>query len=243
MEHFKIDSTIHMNTPKVSIIIPIFNVEAYIEKCANSLFNQTMDDGLEFIFINDCSTDNSLNVLRKSIERHPQRQHQIKIIEHQENKGVAASRQDGLNVAAGKYIIHCDPDDYVESKWCELLYAKACSCDADCVICDYNEDINGLVIPHDQYFDNTSSESVLGAIAGRKNKIWGVLWNKLIARSVYQKYKFESGINFCEDVLILFKIFSQNIIICHIFERLYNYRKFREGSEKNNCRSGFLQRI
>lgn len=87
--------------PKISVLIPVYGVEKYIERCAESLFSQTMHDGIEFIFVNDATTDRSMEILYNVIERHPERQGQITIIEHEQNKGIAVARVTGVLAAKG----------------------------------------------------------------------------------------------------------------------------------------------
>ena len=98
---------------KVSVIVPIYKVERFIVKCADSLFSQTMDD-VEFIFVDDASPDSSMRLLEECIRRHPEREGQIRILTHPENKGLPAARNTGLAVATGEYVFHCDSDDFVE---------------------------------------------------------------------------------------------------------------------------------
>ena len=107
--------------PKVSVIIPVYNVEKYIEKCARSLFEQTLDD-IEYIFIDDCSPDNSMLVLSKVLKSYPKREAQVRIIRNPENKGVAYSRTIGMKAATGEYMIHCDPDDWVDKELYQNMY-------------------------------------------------------------------------------------------------------------------------
>lgn len=127
--------------PKVSIIIPVYKVEKYIERCVRTLFGQTLDS-LEFIFVDDCSPDNSIELLKKVLNDYPNRLEQVKIIRHEVNKGVGKSRQDGVDAASGEYIIHCDPDDWVELDMYEKMYTKATDENVDVVICDYYENFS-----------------------------------------------------------------------------------------------------
>ena len=113
---------------KVSVIIPVYNVEPYLEKCLDSLINQTLKD-IEIICINDCSTDNSLNIL----EQFKNKDERIKLINLKENKGAAAARNEGLKIAKGEYLGFVDPDDYVDLNFYEELYKKAKQDDADIV--------------------------------------------------------------------------------------------------------------
>ncbi|MEA4968038.1 MAG: glycosyltransferase family 2 protein, partial [Bacteroidaceae bacterium] len=100
--------------PKISVIIPVYNAELYFEKCLRSLFEQTFG-GIEFVFINDNTPDNSFNILENVLADYPDRKKQIKIINNKYNIGSGASRNIGLTVADGEYIVFCDSDD-----WCDL---------------------------------------------------------------------------------------------------------------------------
>lgn len=231
-----------MNKPLISVIIPIYNVGSYIEKCLDSLFNQTLQSDIEYIFIDDCSTDNSIEILQEYFRKYPHRHDQSILISNSINKGVAKSRQLGLEQASGEYIIHCDPDDWTEYNCYESLINEARQSKADIVICDYNEVIDLKVRPIKQNLKDLSSDSILKRISGRENKIWGVLWNKLISSKIYKQYTFDPDINFCEDVLILFKIFAQDLKIVYLPKNLYYYRKVREGSEKKELSQIALDR-
>ena len=119
---------------KVSVIIPIYNVEDYIVRCAESLFNQTLDD-MQFIFVDDASPDRSIALLEQTIERFPQRKAQTLILHHAENKGLPLTRATGLARVEAPYVAHCDSDDYVEPDMYAKLYEKALQDDSDMVIC------------------------------------------------------------------------------------------------------------
>lgn len=90
--------------PKVSIIILVYNIEKYIEKCARSLFQQTLDD-LEYIFVNDCTPDNSINVIQDVLKDYPSRKNQVKIVNLEINSGQAAARKRGVLEATGEFVI------------------------------------------------------------------------------------------------------------------------------------------
>ncbi|MDE6478003.1 MAG: glycosyltransferase [Alphaproteobacteria bacterium] len=111
---------------KVSIIIPVFNIAPYLDKCMESACRQTLTD-IEIIAVNDASTDNSLDILHKW-QRHDAR---IKIINHKTNTLTAAARNDGLNMACGEYVCFLDGDDYLDTDFCEKLYNLAKRTDAD----------------------------------------------------------------------------------------------------------------
>lgn len=98
---------------KVSVIIPVYKVEKFVERCVRSLMEQTMD-GIEYIFVDDASPDDSILILHKVLVDYPERSERVKILVHSENKGLPAARNTGLAVAKGEYVFHCDSDDFVE---------------------------------------------------------------------------------------------------------------------------------
>lgn len=122
--------------PKVSIIIPVYGVEKYIERCARSLFEQTLDD-IEYLFIDDCTPDKSVEILKRVLEEYPHRKSQVVIHRMEQNSGQAKVREWGMRNARGEYVIHCDSDDWLDVHMYEEMYNKAIEEDADVVVCDY----------------------------------------------------------------------------------------------------------
>ncbi|MGM9861927.1 MAG: glycosyltransferase family 2 protein, partial [Muribaculaceae bacterium] len=120
--------------PKVSVIIAVYGAERWIDRCARSLFEQTLSD-IEYIFVDDCSPDRSIDVMQHTLADYPERRHQVHILRHDHNQGVAAARTTGMKAATGEYMIHCDPDDWVEPQTYRLMYDKAIATDADIVTC------------------------------------------------------------------------------------------------------------
>ena len=106
-----------MPEPKISIIIPVYNVEEYLRECLDSCINQTLKD-IEIICVDDCSPDNSIKIL----EEYQQKDSRIKILRHETNKNLGAARNTGLANATGEYIWFVDSDDYIDTKACEILY-------------------------------------------------------------------------------------------------------------------------
>ena len=135
---------------KVSVCIPVYGVEKYIERCARSLFEQTIMDGIEFIFVNDCTKDKSIEILEQVVEKYPQRKNHVKIINRQRNGGLVAARNTALEHAAGDYIIHCDSDDWVDRDLYEKMYEQAVVSGADLVcapiVCEYTNGTEGSEI-------------------------------------------------------------------------------------------------
>ena len=122
---------------KVSIIVPVYGVEKWIERCAVSLFEQTYED-IEYIFVNDATQDKSIAILTEVIKRYPQRAEQVRIVHHPVNKGLSAARNTGLKHATGKYVWHVDSDDYVATNAVQDFVEIAEEQQADVVICDIN---------------------------------------------------------------------------------------------------------
>ena len=124
--------------PKVSVIIPVYGVEKYIERCANSMFAQTLDS-LEFIFIDDCTPDKSIEILNKIVEKNrlhvAEMDWVVRIVRMPTNSGLAAVRRHGVQLATGDYVIHCDSDDWVAADIYERLYNIAIETNAEISMC------------------------------------------------------------------------------------------------------------
>ena len=135
---------------KVSILIPVYGVEQYIAECARSLFSQTYRD-LEFNFVDDCSPDNSISVLKKVLEDYPDRANQVHIIRHESNKGLGATRHTAFTHATGDAILHVDSDDVVPKNAVSLLVDEMQKARYDIVsgaYAEYKEHRLGAVVFH-----------------------------------------------------------------------------------------------
>lgn len=170
--------------PKVSVIIPVYGVEKYIERCANSLFSQTLDD-MEFIFVDDCSPDKSIDLLKNVLENYPNRKSQTRIERMPRNSGLAAVRKYGASLATGDYMIACDSDDYVEREMYEALYSLAVQNELDLVQCDIDlVDDEGVIRTLTSPIVSPSSQELKDMIID--GNIAASLCNKLVRRSIYQ---------------------------------------------------------
>ena len=170
--------------PKVSVVIPIYGVEKYIERCCRSLFEQTLDD-IEFLFIDDCTPDNSIEILNNTLLRYPDRKKQIRIIKMSTNSGQAAVRRQGIFEAKGDYIIHCDSDDWVEPDMYKRMWEKALQENLDIVVCDYNrsDGYNHKIVKkadESMYQDKDTYFSML-----IRGYVSTAIWNKLVRRDIY----------------------------------------------------------
>ena len=134
-------------TPNVSVIVPVYGVEHYIERCARSLFSQTFRS-VEFIFVNDCTKDGSMNVLSEVMKEYPEVD--VKVIDLERNMGLPQARRAGVGQATGDYILHVDSDDWIEPNMVERLYERAEETGADMVCCDWSEEHED----HDEVFSH-----------------------------------------------------------------------------------------
>lgn len=166
---------------KVSVIVPIYNVEAFIERCVRSLFEQTLDD-MEFIFIDDCTPDNSMFILRNVLYKYPDRVPQTRIISMPTNSGLPVARKQGICLATGDYIIHCDSDDWVDVNMYQTLYERAIEDDSDAVFCGYycTDGIN-----YNKHIDLFSYDTNISLINSILKGVSPSLCTKLFKRSLY----------------------------------------------------------
>lgn len=123
------------NNLKISILVPVYGVERYIERCATSLFSQTYEN-IEFVFVNDCTKDDSITILNNVLAKYPNRKSQVKILEHKQNMGLASARLTGINAATGDYIWFVDSDDYVDICAVEKVLPWLCQ-NYDLILFDY----------------------------------------------------------------------------------------------------------
>lgn len=212
-----------MSRPKVSVIVAVYNVEDYFERCLHSLFRQTLDN-IEYIFVDDASPDSSIRILERILEQYPHRKSQIKIIKHKENHGVAAARKSGCLAATGEYLIHCDPDDYVELEMYEQLYNEAVKNDSDIVVCDYWQERDDFRIVRSIKYENTGKE-VLEVMNKGYHFAGGPLWNFLTRRSLIMKYQIfpVPYADYAEDSVCRLKTLYYSDRIVHINKPFYHY--------------------
>lgn len=208
---------------KVSIIIPIFKVRNFIERCVCSLFEQTLKD-VEYIFVDDASPDDSIDLLKSYIDRYPERKDQITILTHEQNQGLPAARNTGLAVATGEYVFHCDSDDFVEKDMLEEMYKAAKEKDADMVYCDFYLSFE----KNERYMSNPvyeTADSMLrqGLLGG--NMKYNV-WNKLVRRSLYTDNDiiFPAGHAMGEDMTMI-RLAACAKSVAYVPKAFYHYVK------------------
>lgn len=168
--------------PAVSVIVPVYNVAPFIEKCARSLFEQTLDN-LEIIFVDDCTPDNSVDIIKRVLKDYPDRSGHTRIIRMPSNNGLPAVRRHGIIEAKGEYIIHCDGDDWADTDLYKTLYDKAISTDADIVVCDEVMEYDGHRVPKPTDPEPDNGKELMRE--WYRNAIGMFCHNKLVRRSLY----------------------------------------------------------
>lgn len=213
-----------MNLPKVSVVVPIYNVSPYIERCARSLLGQTLQD-IEFLFIDDCSPDNSIEILNHVIEDYTNRKSQIRILKMPSNSGQAAVRRHGINLAKGDYIIHCDADDWVDADLYAKMYEKAKNTNADVVICPICDEFKG----HSQNRKMPTLPETCREVLRNwyQHSVGMFAWNKLVRRSIYVEHDLlpYEGINMWEDNGLFLRVFYYANALSSISDAAYHYNR------------------
>jgi len=207
--------------PKVSVIVPFYNVEKYIEKCLYSLVNQTLDE-IEIILVNDGSKDNSYKIAKEFQEKYPSK---IRYYE-KTNGGLGEARNFGINYATGEYIAFLDSDDYVETVMYEEMYNQAKKQNADMVECDF-------------WWEYSKKQRLdIGQEYTSKNEMLiksrVVAWNKLIKTEIYKKHpeaRFSVGLRY-EDVEGFYKILPYIENVSYVRKPFIHYIQ-RQGSISN----------
>lgn len=209
---------------KVSIIVPVYNVERYLRKCLDSLVNQTLKD-IEIICVNDGSTDSSLKILEQYAEKYSN----IKIID-KVNEGQSEARNIGIECAIGEYLGFVDSDDYVDIDYFEKLYkaAKECNCDIACAGFRRFKFFKGSI--KKSYKNFQVIKDINSKAKADKLPAHNYIWNKIYKREIWQKsgFKFEKG-RFFEDIALLIKILYYMGDMVTVPDTYYYYRR-RNGS-------------
>ncbi|WP_082695228.1 glycosyltransferase family 2 protein [Elizabethkingia ursingii] len=228
----------------VSVIIPVFNVERFIERCCINLFEQTLQS-VEFIFVDDSSPDNSIAIVNRVLEEYPARKNDVQIIQHDINKGLPSARNTGLKIASGEYIFHCDSDDWLEKDALFLLFEKALSEKADAVWCDWYLSFKSNERYMSQSPNNqhtfSGKEAVILMLGG---KVRYNVWNKLVKRKLYvdNNIEFPDGYGMGEDMTMI-KIFALADKVSYLQKALYHYVQLNEEAFTKKTTEHHLQQI
>ncbi len=213
----------------ISVVVPVYGVENRIRKFAKSLFSQTMTKGVEFIFVDDASKDNSISELMSELDNYPNVSHSIHVIKHEFNRGLPSARNTGLSAAHGEYVINFDSDDYLERDILERLYLKAKAENLDIVWSDWieeREDGNSVKVTEPSY--SNPEDALRAMLIGpmRYN-----VWNKLIRRDILinNHVSFPDGYPMGEDMTIMI-IMASAQRVGKVDGYLYHYMRYSGGS-------------
>lgn len=212
----------------VSICVPIFGVEKYIKRCAISLFEQTYKN-IEYIFVNDCTQDKSIEILQDIIHEYPDRKPYVKIINHNKNLGLGASRNTAVEATTGEFLMHVDSDDWINKDCVELCVKKQKESNADIINFDSIKHLKGnnLIL---RQSDITTPYDLTLKILKRTAPI--MIWSRLIRTQLYKNNKIavDKGINMSEDYQVIPKLVFNAKIISVIHTRLYHYNCINDNS-------------
>lgn len=226
---------------KISILVPIYGVEKYIEECAISLFEQNYDD-IEYVFVDDCSEDKSIDLLKRVITRYPHRKNQCRIVKHEHNRGLAAARNTGVENATGDYLMHVDSDDRIPSN-CIYTLTK-----------DLKEkgSVDILVFGSNNLCKNSQKENAFTFPVDKEKYIEGILkktnspsiWAKLYNTKFYKDSGIRSveGLNYSEDLAVVPRLLTKAKTIRGINKPLYDYRT-NQSSYTNSLKPVYIEDI
>ncbi len=223
-----------MNNSKVSIIIPVYNVEKYLRQCLDSVINQTFRD-IEIICVNDCSPDNSLQIIKE----YQQKDNRINLINLEKNGGLANARNVGIKNAKSKYITFVDSDDWMTSDYIQVLYTNIEKFNCDFTGSEYYlyNDITKKIsngYPYCSVYnskinaENIKKTSLLKITYGR---VWATIYKKdfLISNDIIFR------INKMEDLLFTYEAIIKASSFSFVKNRLYYYRIARKNSNVSTC--------
>jgi glycosyltransferase involved in cell wall biosynthesis len=213
----------------VSILIPVYNVSNFIERCAHSLFRQTFED-IEYVFVNDCTPDDSIEKLQRVIKQYPNRKPFVKIIHHKENRGSASARNTAIDNASGKYFMQIDSDDYIDPDMVEVLYNKALETNADIVTSDTIDEFSDRSVYVEDYISEDKEENYRNLLANKK--IESFVCNKIINRKLFDgpENRYPDGVNYWVDrhIAVRIQYFANKIV--KINRAFYHYVHYNDNA-------------
>ena len=223
-----------MSRPKISVIVPVYKAETYLCRCVDSILSQTFED-FELLLIDDGSPDRSGEIC----DEYAKRDCRVRVF-HKENGGVSSARQCGLDNAKGEYVIHADPDDWIEKEMYERMYEVAIKNNADIVGCDF-------VLEFSEQYQRVSrqplSENSLSCIRlFFEEKLHSGCWNKLIIRKLFEENKisFPRNVNLWEDMSTIPRVFYYAKNIKYVPSPFYHYVQYNPHSYTKSKNSSVL---
>lgn len=225
---------------KVSVIVPVYGVERFAERAVESMMTQTLDE-VEYIFVDDCTPDSSMRIVREVVGRYPERSGSVKILTHDENRGLPAARNAGLAAATGKYIFHWDSDDYADAGMLESMYALAEDSGADFVWADWYLTFDSGSRLMREPSATSPAEALTLTLAGEMKYN---VWNKLISRRLYTDsgILFPEGLAMGEDMTII-KLLAAARGVRHLPKAYYHYVRTNAGALTKQYSAAHLEQL
>lgn len=232
--------------PKISLIIPVYNVASFIKRCVDSIAQQSFTD-FEAIFVDDGSTDNSREICCNLIEGHPNMRLLTK-----ENGGLSSARLYGLYYATGEYVAFIDSDDYIAPDYLEALYDTISSTSADICMCNYNTDRNGITEPHAEFVSEDCKiiegkdifeEYVLPQLPSDNagdTFLPSFMWLRLFRREILTEEYFVSEREYYQEDLACSLLMYRNLRKIAIINKPLYYYCLNSGSLTLKYREGVL---
>ena len=222
---------------KVAVIVPVYNVKSNIVQCADSLFSQTLND-MQFIFVDDASPDNSVDLIQQTLEHYPQRKSQTLILHHPKNLGLPVARATGLAHVKASYVAHCDSDDFVAPDMYEKLYKNAIQNNSDMVICgriDHYANGKEHIEFDNPYSNNSLIENFLHC------RLCGAVWCRLTKTNIYRHVQFPVD-SYFEDIVQTAQLLTFVQRVSFIHEALYHYNRHRPSSITTDQRMEMIEK-
>ena len=233
---------------RVTYVVPVYNTEAFVRRCAVSLMEQTYPN-IDYVFVDNASKDKSLDVLRQVVAKYPKRHSDVTIIINKENKGSATARNQGLDASEGDFVMFAYSDDYVDVDYVETLVAEAEKNNSDIVYCNYYETYEKS---GDKLINQDCGIDPIGCICSMlTGDMHGSPCNKLFRRKflLQTSQRFVDGADLYEDVSWNLRLMSFNPRLSYLPKSFYHYVRYNSGSITQSVataafnRSRCLQRI
>lgn len=225
----------------ISVIVPVYNSAGNMKRCLDSLSSQKYRN-LEILFIDDCSTDGSLSILEMFSKDPANSDFSIRIIHHEQNKGVAAARNTGLDNATGQYIYYLDSDDYIENNTLKILYETAERYKADIVACEWY--LSFLTNERHMVQPDAGTGEELFRKMCRGVMRWN-LWLYLVRRHLYEsgRFRFIDGMNMGEDMMVMMKLALSARLVKVLHTPLYHYVQTKSDALTKSWSKGYQNQI
>ena len=227
-----------MNAPKISVIVPVYNTEQYLNECIDSILKQSFRD-FELILVDDGSTDQSGMICDAYGKNDPR-----VVVIHQKNAGAASARNRGLDAARGDYIAFIDSDDAINSSYLQKLYHAIMTNQADISICQWNKSYNNL-------YEDEKANGVDKVMSGREisiarfdqtGEVSVAPWSKLISRILLKNLRFPEG-KYCEDQAVIPYVLYSASRVALIRDKLYYYRIRSDSASNGSFSARFFDNI